>query len=239
MPPRFYCGEFSAPDAVLTGDELHHLRAVRRLAPGDAVELFDGRGRLAECTVRRIGRNRAELHVGRVTRAPAPQGGLTVATAIPKAGRMDWLVEKVTELGVAAVWPLVTERSAIAAPGDEKQRGWHRRAIEACKQCGRLWLPEIALPMTVAEAAARLGAGRHEVVLLADPSADAVPLADVGRAAEAEAMVVGFVGPEGGFTDGEHAALRAAGAVPVRLGPHVLRVETAAVALAARLAAQG
>jgi len=239
MAPRFYCGEFSASGAVLTGDELHHLRAVRRLAPGDAVELFDGRGRLARCTVRCIARDRAELQVDGVTRSPAPHGGLTVAAAIPKAGRMDWLVEKVTELGAAAVWPLVTERSAVAAPRDEKQRRWHRRAIEACKQCGRLWLPEVAGAMTVAEAAARLRAEAPEVVLLAEPSAAAAPAGDMARAAGMGATVVGFVGPEGGFTEVERSALEAAGARRVRLAGHILRTETAATALTAVFAAHG
>lgn len=237
MPPRFYCAEFSARNAVIAGDELHHLRDVRRLGVGDAVELFDGKGRLAECSVRHIDRRGAEFQVHRVTEVAAPRGGLALATAMPKGGRMDWLVEKVTELGIVALWPLVTERGAVSAPGDEKQRGWHRRAVEAAKQCRRLWLPEILQPMSVADAIAQVNAHPPDLVLLADLSADA-------RAAgqyrgEGVSAIVGFVGPEGGFTDEERASLRAAGARPVRLASNVLRIETAAVALAAVLAPDG
>ena len=266
MPPRFFCSDLSSP-AVVEGDELRHMRTVRRLAVGDEVELFDGRGRLALCTLSAMDRHRAECTVRRVTETPPPGGlRLTVATAIPKAGRMDWLVEKVTELGAAGLWPLVTDRSSVTADGREKPRRWRRRAVEASKQCGRLWLPEIAEPMTLGDALERLGRDGREVLLAADASPDAERVADVlgevvgarpavpaasphGRPGpgthkacpctrgNGSVRIVGFVGPEGGFSDAERAALRDAGARAVRLAPNVLRIETAAVALAAAVAA--
>jgi len=261
MLPRFFCPDFDEARAALEGDELHHLRAVRRLGPGDAVELFDGRGRLAECAISRLDKRRAELQVRRLTRSAEPRLRLTVATAIPKGERMDWLVEKTTELGVWAIWPLVAERSTVAACGQEKQRRWQRRAVEAAKQCGRLWLPEISPPRSLDEAVAEIaaqaaasgpgasqqgamlslakacpGASSALLILLADASPEAPPILDVLSAARAS-TVVGFVGPEGGFTESEQAALRAAGARPARLAAHTLRIETAALALAAAVAA--
>lgn len=269
MTPRFYCPRFSASEAVIEGPELHHLRSVRRLGVGDAVEVFDGFGRLARCTLAALDRRRAELRVLEVTEAPPPSVRLTIATAIPKGSRMDWLVEKLTELGAAELWPLVAGRSAVRGSGGEKHRTWCRRAVEASKQCGRLWLPEIAEPMSLDDALARLGGAawaaaarataEPPMILLADPSPDAASLADmlcqtvgappavpgseVVGGGSAEDMppkgrrIVGFIGPEGGFSEEEMARLRAAGAQPVRLAAQVLRVETAAVALAASVAA--
>lgn len=234
MPPRFYCSRFSAHEATLEGDELHHLRSVRRLAAGDEVEVFDGRGRVARCRLVRVARHQADLEVLTLSEQAPPAVELTVATAIPKAGRMDWLVEKITELGATGLWPLLTERSEVTARGEAKREKWDRRAIEAAKQCGRLWLPQIADPMSLEEAVARLNSAPFDAVLLADPSPEASRLAEAIPAGARQ--LVGFVGPEGGFTAEESAALRAAGARPVRLGEHILRVETAAVALAAAVA---
>jgi len=264
MAPRFYCPQLPAAPpageparAALEGDELHHLRTVRRLGAGDEVELFDGCGRLARCTLVRLDRRRAEVDVVEVSAADPPRVQLTIATAIPKVGRMDWLVEKATELGAWAVWPLATERGSVRAAGRQMPAGWRRRAVEAAKQCGRLWLPEIAEPASLDEALARCSADPPDVMLLADPSPGAASLGDVlsavradhghaprrssgtssGVAMPPEIRIVGFVGPEGGFTEEESARLRAAGSRPVRLAEHVLRVETAAVALAAAVAA--
>jgi 16S rRNA (uracil1498-N3)-methyltransferase len=242
--PRFYCPELPSSEATLAGDELHHLRTVRRLGPGDEVELFDGRGRLARCRLVSLDRRRAEFEVLDLSEAPAPTVQLAVATAIGKGGRMETLVEKVTELGAAGIWPLVTERSDVTARGAERQGKWRRRAVEAAKQCEQLHLPEIANVMSLDEAIARLAADPPATVLLTDPSPEAPSAHDllstkiaasVDSAAEV-IRIVGFVGPEGGFTDEEIARLRAAGATPVRLAPHILRIETAAIALAATVA---
>ena len=251
MAPRFFCEKLEGGTVVLAGDEFHHLRAVRRLGAGDEVELFDGRGRLAVCTVLRIGKREAELEVREASDCPPPRVQLTLATAIPKGERMDGLVEKATELGVWALWPLVTERSVVKDVGQMKHEGWKRRAVEASKQCGRVWVPEIAAPMPLAGAIEQQGAmlslakacpgaGGAMLTLLADPSAEAAPILQVlghcpipAQARAEPSRILGFVGPEGGFTAEESAALRSAGAMPVRLGEHILRIETAAVALCA------
>jgi 16S rRNA (uracil1498-N3)-methyltransferase len=216
--------------AVLTGDEARHLARVLRAKPGDAVTLFDGCGRSWRARVETLGRGEVTLEVGEPAESPpARPPAVTLAVALPKGERQKWLVEKLTELGVATLVPLVTVRGvAEATPGAIERLT--RGVIEACKQCGRDRLLEIGGPLTVAEIVAATPAGALGVV--ADPAGgplDAVPWREA-------AAVIGLVGPEGGFTAEELAAAAAAGWPQVAVGPHVLRIETAAVALAARLA---
>jgi 16S rRNA (uracil1498-N3)-methyltransferase len=215
--------------AVLLGDEARHLAKVLRAKPGDRVTLFDGSGRSWEARVATIGRGEVALEVGEPRESPPVRPpAITLAVALPKGERQKWLVEKLTELGVARLVPLVTERGVAAATAGAIER-LERGVIEACKQCGRDRLMDIAAPLTVAEIVAATPAG--SVGIVADPAGG--PLDGIGwRQAE---QVIGLVGPEGGFTAEELASATAAGWPQVALGAHVLRIETAAVALAARL----
>jgi len=217
--------------AVLVGDEARHLARVLRAAPGDEVAVFSGTGTQWPARVVRIGRDEVELETG-PGRADPPAAGppLTLAVALPKGERQKWLVEKLTELGVTRLLPLRTERGVAEATPAAVER-LRRGVIEACKQCGRNTLMEIAAPATVAEVLAGLTAGCRGVV--ADPLGPALDAAALRNGAGA---VLALVGPEGGFTAAELAAAQQAGAGRATLGPHILRVETAAVALAARLA---
>ncbi len=230
MSERFFIT--SSPDAGrarLVGDEARHLAKVLRAKPGDAVTLFDGSGRAWPALVETLGRGEVMLEVGEVVESPpARPPAVTLAVALPKGERQKWLVEKLTELGVATLVPLVTERGvAEATPGAIERLA--RGVIEACKQCGRDTLLGVGQPATVAEIVAAKPAAA--VGILADPAGG--PLDGIGwRQAE---HVIGLVGPEGGFTAGELAAADAAGWPRIALGNHVLRIETAAVALAARL----
>jgi 16S rRNA (uracil1498-N3)-methyltransferase len=155
---------------------------------------------------------------------------VTLAVALPKGDRQKWMVEKLTELGVSRLVPLITTRGVAEATDSARSR-LERGVVEACKQCGRNTLMEIATPAAVAEVLAGLPARCRGV--MADPAGLAFDAA--GLRADADA-VLALVGPEGGFTAAELAAAERAGAHRVTLGPHILRVETAAVALAARLA---
>jgi 16S rRNA (uracil1498-N3)-methyltransferase len=216
--------------AVLADDEARHLARVLRAAVGDEVRVFDGAGGEWIARVAAIGRDDVTLDVGAVVAvAPAAGPDVTLAVALPKGERQRWLVEKLTELGTARLVPLVTARGVAEATPAALER-LRRSVIEACKQCGRSRLMEIAAPETVAEACAAVPAGGRAI--LGDPAG---PPLDGEVLAGADAILV-LVGPEGGFTPDETAAALAAGAIRARLGPHVLRVETAAIALAARLA---
>jgi len=222
MPPR-------DGRAVLVGDEARHLARVMRCTVGDEVVVFDGSGTAWRARVASIGRDEVMLDMGeavtasRLTRVP-----LTLAVALPKGERQKWLVEKLTELGVERLVPLATTRGVAEATPAAVER-LSRGVIEACKQCGRDGLMQIGGPKSVAEVVGGTGGGA--VLLVADR--DGAPLEEVATGAN---LVVALVGPEGGFTEEELATIEAAGGRRVSLGPHVLRVETAAIALAARLA---
>jgi len=230
MSERFFLAEPpSAGRGRLVGDEARHLIRVMRCRVGDEVVVFDGRGTSWRARVASIGRDEAVLELGAAAEEPVAQAApVTLAVALPKGARQKWLVEKLTELGVARLVPLVTTRGvAEATPAAVERLG--RGVIEACKQCGRDTLMAIAEPRTVAEV---VGDHREEGrIVVADRAGE-----PWSAAVTHDRPVVVLVGPEGGFTAEELAAVDAAGGRRVSLGPNVLRIETAAIALAARLA---
>jgi len=227
MSERFFVSPpVSGDRAQLTGDEARHLAAVMRARVGDQIVLFDGSGAefLAEVTALR--KQVADLTIVErraISRELARE--LTLAVALPKGERQKWLVEKATELGVTRLIPLITERG-IAEPVPSALDRLRRSVIEACKQCGRNRLMEIALPVLVGELFATALAG---TCVLADPNGQ--PLSAIQL--ESGVAVTAAVGPEGGFTDEELSAARHHGWQFVSLGRSILRVETAAIAMAA------
>ena len=222
MPPR-------DGRAVLAGDEARHLARVMRCTVGDEVVVFDGSGTSWRARVASIGRDEVGLDLGEAVTGPRPtRVPLTLAVALPKGERQKWLVEKLTELGVERLVPLSATRGVAEATPAAVER-LSRGVIEACKQCGRDALMQIGGPKGVAEVVGDSGSGM--MLLVADR--DGVPLDEIATEGN---RVVALVGPEGGLTLEEIATVEAAGARRVSLGPHVLRVETAAIALAARFA---
>lgn len=221
--------------ASLTGDEARHLARVLRAKVGDTVRVFDGSGTEWPARIDAIGRDRVDLAVGAPI-VPVEKNGplLTIAVALPKGDRQKWMVEKLTELGAARLVPLVTARGVAEATPSAIER-LKRSVIEACKQCGRSTLLEIGEPMPLPACVAEKPAG--SLGLVADP--DGIPIGDVISPSLSRDRfgVLAVVGPEGGFTDEELAAAVAAGFTAVSLGPHVLRVETAAIAIASVVAA--
>lgn len=217
--------------ATLSGDEAHHLVRVRRLGVGDEVELFNGRGLAYRGHVESVERDRVRIEVvGEPLPDRAARCRLTLATAVPKGERFDWLVEKATELGVAQLVPLLTEHSVVA-PRQAKLDRLRRRIIEAAKQCGRNWLMELAEPVAWSEYQAAEQASER---WLAHPGQPGSPVP--GRPAMGEGQAVTLaIGPEGGFSEVEAAAAFQAGWRPISLGPTILRVETAALAGAAAI----
>jgi 16S rRNA (uracil1498-N3)-methyltransferase len=231
MSERFFVAEpVTGERAELTGDEARHLAAVMRAKIGDEVTLFDGSGNEFTARIEALSKRAVELAIveRRAIDRELPLA-LTLAVALPKGERQKWLVEKATELGVTRLVPLVTKRG-VAQPVAAALERLRRSVIEASKQCGRNRLLEIATPIAAAELfGSPPGQYGTEVTrLIADPSGR--PLSDVSRAS---ADVLAAIGPEGGFRPDELAAAQAAGWQPVSLGPRILRVETAAIALAA------
>lgn len=228
MADRFYVNWPLAPGPViLDGPESRHLAVVCRLRPGDAVCLFNGDGQEYAAMITAVGRRDVELEVTGVT-APQRELGfrLAVAAPLPKGDRAQFLIEKLTELGVTTFVPLRTQRSVVH-PGANKLDKLQRQVIEASKQCGRNTLLAIEAPAVWDEFCRRVDL--PELRILGHPGEDA----DSGlRSFAARQDVVVAVGPEGGLTDEEVDLATGHGWRRLDLGSRILRVETAAVALA-------
>ncbi|OBJ42560.1 16S rRNA (uracil(1498)-N(3))-methyltransferase [Mycolicibacterium mucogenicum] len=218
--------------AVVDGDEGFHAATVRRIRPGEELDLSDGAGTLAHCVIEDAVKGRLTARVLSVTEVPAAVPTVTVVQALPKSDRSELAIELATEAGADAFVAWQSERCVARWDGTAKVekglRRWSAVARSAARQSRRPYVPSVSGPVSTAELVASIGAG---VTLVLHESAE-VPLREV-VSSSTEAVTL-IVGPEGGITDGEVAALVAAGAVAVRLGPSVLRTSTAAaVALGA------
>ena len=229
----------SVPDAVgglvvIEGAEAHHAAAVARLRSGEQVRIGDGCGRIAECEVVTVSRERIEARIRTVRDVPLSEPRIELVQALAKGGRDELAVQAANELGVDIVCPWQARRSVVRWEGDKARKHlerWRAIAREASKQSLRPRIPEVA-PLAVEDALARSsGPGRRLVVL--DPEATE-PLAEFEPPSEGTIVVV--VGPEGGIDAREFAALDAAGARRMRLGPLVLRTSTAGAAALSVLA---
>lgn len=205
---------------------------VRRLQPADPLRLFNGRGGEWQATVLHMGRSQVRVRIGDFDPVERElRQRVTAALGMPANERMDYLVEKATELGVHMIQPLQCERSVLRLAGERAQRKrehWQAIAAAAAEQCGRTLVPQVADVLTLQ----RFLAQPPDVALrlLLSPADDAPPLHAV--AADAQALLT-LSGPEGGLSPAEEAAARAAGFVPARLGERVLRAETAPLAVLA------
>lgn len=238
MPDRYYVAEpITAEHARLVGEEAHHLLHVMRARAGDELVVFDGSGAEWQGRVSQIDRNAVDVALlarREIDRELSFE--LTLATALPKGDRQRWLVEKAVELGVRRLTPLVTERG-VAQPTDKALTRLRRAVIEASKQCGRNRLMEVSQPVVFFDyLAAPSASGIRRA--LADPSGNQ-SLGSLLEIPDGQALrgLAIAVGPEGGFSDDEVATAVSRGWPTFTLGPRVLRVETAAMAIAAALAA--
>lgn len=234
-PPLFLVppGELSVQFVTLAGPEGHHAAAVRRLRTGERADVGDGAGTIAEGVVSDVGKNSVTLDIRTVHTVPLPQPLLTVAQALPKGDRGELAVELMTEIGVDAVIPWAAERSITkwhAERADKALAKWRATAREAAKQSRRAWLPEITDQASTAALTKRIASTARAIILEADAPAKLheLPLPDTGE-------ILLLVGPEGGISPAERAALRESGAIEARLGPTVLRTSTAGAAAAAVL----
>jgi 16S rRNA (uracil1498-N3)-methyltransferase len=209
---------------------------VLRLQPGAELTLFNGEGGQWRATVERMGRNDVQVRVGDFEDAGAePAVAVHVAIGMPANERMDWFVEKATELGAASIQPLVTARAIVRLAGERaarKREHWQAIVAAACEQCGRNRVPPVHEPAALGEwlEAVRPRDARKLVLSLADDA----PRLQPGAGAGSEWVVLS--GPEGGLEPREEQAAREAGFAPASLGRRVLRAETAPLAVLALLA---
>jgi 16S rRNA (uracil1498-N3)-methyltransferase len=241
--PRLHCPAPLAPDLVmnLPPGPARHVQ-VLRLQPGAGVTLFNGAGGEWDATIERMGRSDVQVRVGahhpierEATRA------VHLALGMPANERMDWLVEKATELGVASLQPLVCERSVLRLSGeraDKKQAHWQAIAVSACEQSGRNRVPAVARPHDLArwcETPDNSVVSEGPMLrLVLSLQADTRPLAEAVAGQGANPVLL-LSGPEGGLSPQELDQAQARGFVPVTLGPRVLRAETAPLAALAYL----
>jgi len=207
--------------------EARHAGQVLRLGAGERVEIFDGTGRAAQVELTEVGKRAVRAWVLREWREARVQPEVHLIVALIKNERFDWLVQKATELGAASICPVAAERSVvkIAAADAEKRRAkWVQVSVEAAKQCGHVVLPEIFAVSGAADAFRAAPEGLKGI-----PAVQAGGRT-LGEFFAGEAAAVTFaIGPEGDWTEGEMQASAGCGFVPVDLGKHVLRSETAAM----------
>jgi 16S rRNA (uracil1498-N3)-methyltransferase len=253
---RFYIApENWNPDALkLSGSEMHHARDVLRMKRGDRAVLFNGRGR--EITAEIVDLTGDEVRLRRLqeTETPPLRCRITLGQAIPKGKNMDLIVQKAVEIGAAEIAPLISERTIVdlgPKEAEQKQTKWQQIAIEAAKQCGQNWLPQVHAPrklkdfFSTVEAGVLTGKAPHlppgtaattgfDLRLIGSLQPDAIHLKKIladytGQHRDRPRNVLMLVGPEGDFTPAELALAKTNGCLPITLGPIILRVETAAI----------
>ena len=217
----------------LEGVERHHCVEVLRLRPGRRVTLFDGAGGEAEAEIVSFDRHAVMLRLtGPLETTPPPRFRITLAQAILKGSRMDFIVQKATELGVAAIAPVVSERTVVRLDpetAEERRARWTQQAIESAKQCGQNRVPQVEATQGLTDFLRDVSAGVDLALVAAlRPEARGLRALLAERAGPVNEALL-LVGPEGDFTPKELELAGAAGFQPLDLGPAILRSETAAL----------
>lgn len=224
-------GGWGGPAATLSPEESRHLCQVLRARTGETVEVFDGAGRFAEADVIEAHAKRTVVRLGSPRQESAPRCAVTLYQGWPKPHKIDFLIQKAVELGVARVALVSTDNAVVRLSSEAagaKEERWRVIAVNAAKQCGRNRLPELVSWPSVAAAIARRPAGERWICGALDPSARPFRAIWEDSGLRTAAALGCWIGPEGDFSAPEYRALHAAGALFVTMGPHVLRTETAA-----------
>jgi 16S rRNA (uracil1498-N3)-methyltransferase len=227
LPPE----EYRAGHLVLTGSEAHHAADVLRLKPGDEIALLDGAGTELTCRIQMLTRKQVQLEeLGRTTEAPPPWR-ITLVQAIPKGKLFEAIIQKATELGAWRIVPLLSQRVTTHLEGEtigHKAEKWRSTAVEAIKQSGQCFLPQVDAPITLPAWLARCE--KFDLTLVASLQQDSRHLRTyfIAGAPKPQTICI-WIGPEGDFAPEEMEAIKGAGALPITLGPLVLRSETAAL----------
>jgi 16S rRNA (uracil1498-N3)-methyltransferase len=234
---RFFIApeDIAGKEAVLRGEEAHHLGRVLRLAPGDAITLFDGSGKRYQARLQEITSSRAVATILADELEPPPPVRLQLAQGLLKGQKMDLVLQKGTELGLSGIWPFFCEYSREQKKeGRGKEERWQRIVLEACKQCDRALPPELHPPRSLTQLLAEPPACDLKLIFWEqEQEQDLAGL--LARQKQRIASALFLIGPEGGFAPREAAAALEQGFLPVSLGPRLLRAETASLAAAAIL----
>ena len=219
--PRLYADTIGhATDEVSLSERNHqYLSRVLRAKPGQFIRLFDGRGRTCEATVKEIRKRETTIELMAITESPDHRLPVTLGLALIKSDRLDWALQKATELGVSAIQPIITQFTDSPPKADrlEKKRDhWKEILVNACEQSDNDWVPVLREPRQLDELAL------PGQTIVAHPATDSVQINP-----DHEALLL--IGPEGGFSDAELDFLYKKQVKPMSLGPRILRTETAAI----------
>lgn len=240
--PRFFCdiplgpgARFHLPEAVA-----RHAVRVLRLPPGAAITLFDGRGGEYPATITQISKERVAVSIdGWEDRERESPLALTLVQAIQAAEKMDYTIQKAVELGVRHIQPVASKRSVVKLSGERQQKReahWQAVAVSACEQCGRNQVPQLAPVMPLERWLAESGRNLPGLKLMLAPGAPcSLRQLETDNQAQPPARITLLIGAEGGLEPGEILAAGQAGFIPVRLGPRILRTETAGLAALAAI----
>lgn len=207
---------------LITGQDARYLKTVLRLLPGDQLELLDGSGNIHQAKIKSISNQKVICQILSSAKSEAELPiKITLAQAVPKGQKMDFVVEKATELGVYQILPLITARTIKQAGKSDR---WQKLAKEAAEQCGRGIVPQVSPPLSFPELLKQ--SDQYALRLIADEAEKSVSLKDLIRVDQPENLLI-LVGPEGGWTPTETAAAKEHGFQPISLGKRILRSETA------------
>lgn len=229
---RFFLSpqQWTADPLTLDAEESHHCADVVRLGVGDAVTVFDGKGREALATITLAHRKGVVLTITSMVQFAPRSAHVALAQAIPKGKNMELIIEKAVELGASDIFPLITDRTVVRLDEIEarkKQEKWQRIALEACKQSGQSWLPQVHVPQSLAKFLALQSPFDLQLIAALHPSAQKLQTILSNQVQPLRACVL--VGPEGDFSPTELTQAVTAGYQPWTLGPSILRAETAAL----------
>ena len=228
MVRRLHAKQLFVGEVPLDPAQARHAREVLRLGEGDRVELFDDQGAVAIGTLSLQGAGDATVHVMQIKAAASSSTRLVVASAVPKGERADWMVEKLSELGVDCFIPLQTARSVVRPQGKNKHERWSRIATESAKQSRRNGVMRIE-PLTNIQTMTAGGISTCGSAIAFSTASGAALLSSVLSEIRSTSELTLFIGPEGGWTDIELASFQQAAIIQARLTSTILRVETAAV----------
>lgn len=234
--PRFHlpASDWTSSTLILQGDEAQHCSRVMRKQPGDSIELFDGRGRVAVVEITRVTKTEVQASLLSEQTVPSFDCALHLYPALIKAEPFEWLLEKAVELGATSVCPLVTSRSVVhldAAQAEKKLVKWRRHMVESAKQCHTPFIPHLAAPRGFASSVPGITA---ELKLIPALSEHTRTIKQTLPSVRPKSVAV-LIGPEGDFTPEEEALAQQCGFQPMTLGPLILRAETATIATLAIL----
>ncbi|MFC1569818.1 RsmE family RNA methyltransferase [bacterium] len=221
---------------TLIDQEVHHLLRVKRHKKGDIIWAVDGNGSAYEVELINLSKSTALGHIIQIRRKLGePMAELTLAQAMIKGERFDWVIEKCVEIGVRRIIPLMSDKTILKA-GSGRLNRWKRIALGAMKQCGRSMLPEITEPKSIKQVSAMGADCQHRFIAYAGQDSQSIHIEKPDNHLTPKAICM--VGPEGGFTDFEIEMARENGYTPISLGNRRLRAETAGIVLSTIILSQ-